>query len=337
MEASEKRYRYTGKERDEETGFQYHSARYLAPWLGRWTTVDPGRMIDGASLYPYVGCAPIVFHDPTGSQRFKLPSILITGPPTWRVTDKQVEDHKQMAAGAVEAGLAVLHGISRLNSEPGKVVMERVDAAKAAYNGASSPLFGGRAAVNEFNPLYLMANGLAQSTVNCVAAGRQGDARAYGRECLPVIAFLAGAGAAAAEPPLTAPSLAVSPNGGAQLALAAEAATTPSTLLPTVLMNSSGSKPESGETTPPEPGEATEPDRASPQAPVPAKNATTSSKLKQETTSPASAAGRTSSTDHPRCWKGSATAKGSSTDREAGSAARRRHTICAQAHNEHER
>src|SRR5205823_2920888 len=30
-----KRYRYTGKERDEESGFEYHSARYYLPWLGR--------------------------------------------------------------------------------------------------------------------------------------------------------------------------------------------------------------------------------------------------------------------------------------------------------------
>jgi uncharacterized protein RhaS with RHS repeats len=30
-----KRYRYTGKERDEESGLYYHGARYYAPWLGR--------------------------------------------------------------------------------------------------------------------------------------------------------------------------------------------------------------------------------------------------------------------------------------------------------------
>ena len=32
-----KRYRYTGKERDEENDLYYHGARYYAPWLGRWT------------------------------------------------------------------------------------------------------------------------------------------------------------------------------------------------------------------------------------------------------------------------------------------------------------
>ena len=40
-EVSLKRYRYTGKERDEETGFSYHAARYYAAWLGRWMSADP--------------------------------------------------------------------------------------------------------------------------------------------------------------------------------------------------------------------------------------------------------------------------------------------------------
>jgi uncharacterized protein RhaS with RHS repeats len=34
VKAAAKRYRYTGKERDEETGFTYHGARYYAGWLG---------------------------------------------------------------------------------------------------------------------------------------------------------------------------------------------------------------------------------------------------------------------------------------------------------------
>lgn len=39
-----KRYRYTGKERDEESGLFYHGARYYAAWLGRWTSCDPKAM-----------------------------------------------------------------------------------------------------------------------------------------------------------------------------------------------------------------------------------------------------------------------------------------------------
>jgi RHS repeat-associated protein len=68
VEVSEKRYRYTGKERDEETGFGYHSARYLAPWLGRWTSADPKGMVDGPSLYVYCSGNPVVNNDPDGTQ-----------------------------------------------------------------------------------------------------------------------------------------------------------------------------------------------------------------------------------------------------------------------------
>ncbi|KAK4169648.1 virulence plasmid 65kDa B protein-domain-containing protein [Cladorrhinum sp. PSN259] len=37
-----KRYRFAGKERDDESGLEYHGARYYAPWLARWTSPDPG-------------------------------------------------------------------------------------------------------------------------------------------------------------------------------------------------------------------------------------------------------------------------------------------------------
>lgn len=61
-----KRYRYTGKERDEESGLYYHGARYYAPWLGRWTSPDPAGIKDGLNLYVYVANRPIVANDPDG-------------------------------------------------------------------------------------------------------------------------------------------------------------------------------------------------------------------------------------------------------------------------------
>ena len=47
-----KRYRYTGKERDEENDLYYHGARYYAPWLGRWTACDPAGLADGRISTP---------------------------------------------------------------------------------------------------------------------------------------------------------------------------------------------------------------------------------------------------------------------------------------------
>ncbi len=67
-EVSLKRYRYTGKERDTETGFYYASARYYAPWLGRWTSCDPAGLVDGTNLYGYVRDNPVAANDPTGRQ-----------------------------------------------------------------------------------------------------------------------------------------------------------------------------------------------------------------------------------------------------------------------------
>ncbi|KYC35940.1 toxin [Scytonema hofmannii PCC 7110] len=66
-----KRYRYTGKERDEESGLYYHGVRYYAPWLARWTSVDPaivsgqgGQRFDQS--YQYVENRPLIALDPDG-------------------------------------------------------------------------------------------------------------------------------------------------------------------------------------------------------------------------------------------------------------------------------
>ncbi|HEY6186457.1 MAG TPA: RHS repeat-associated core domain-containing protein [Pyrinomonadaceae bacterium] len=68
LEVSAKRYRYTGKERDEETALYYHNARYYAPWLGRWTSCDPEGLVDGPNLYRYARNNPVIYSDPGGTQ-----------------------------------------------------------------------------------------------------------------------------------------------------------------------------------------------------------------------------------------------------------------------------
>jgi RHS repeat-associated protein len=68
VEVSARRYRYTGKERDDETGLYYHGARYYAAWLGRWTSADPlGIGADGPGLYNYTRGSPVVYSDPSGT------------------------------------------------------------------------------------------------------------------------------------------------------------------------------------------------------------------------------------------------------------------------------
>ena len=67
-EVSLKRYRFAGKERDEETGLSFHGARYYATWLGRWTACDPAGYADGNNLYLYCHDNPVVLSDPRGTQ-----------------------------------------------------------------------------------------------------------------------------------------------------------------------------------------------------------------------------------------------------------------------------
>jgi RHS repeat-associated protein len=65
-EVSLKRYRYTGKERDQENGFYYHGARYYAPWLGRWISADPDGIRDGPNRYLYASGNPVRNTDGSG-------------------------------------------------------------------------------------------------------------------------------------------------------------------------------------------------------------------------------------------------------------------------------
>jgi RHS repeat-associated protein len=94
VSSTKKCYRYTGMERDEESGLSYHSARYYLPWLGRWGSVDPEGLVDGKNLYLFAKGNPLRLVDPTGTQAVKShvdkdgvtviedPIIVVTNPTT---------------------------------------------------------------------------------------------------------------------------------------------------------------------------------------------------------------------------------------------------------------
>jgi RHS repeat-associated protein len=66
-----KRYRYTGKERDEESGLHYYGARYYAPWLAKWSSCDPAGVKGGTQAYEYAFNNPPKYRDSDG--KFPVP------------------------------------------------------------------------------------------------------------------------------------------------------------------------------------------------------------------------------------------------------------------------
>jgi len=74
---AKKRYRFTGKERDGESGLSYHGARYYASWLARWTATDPAGSVDGSNLYAFARNRPLILRDPSGLQAEELESLFL--------------------------------------------------------------------------------------------------------------------------------------------------------------------------------------------------------------------------------------------------------------------
>jgi RHS repeat-associated protein len=74
-EVSLKRYRYIGMERDEETGLNYHGARYYALWLGRWVSCDPLGLVDHANLFIFCRDNPIHLVDRTGHNSSEVEKV----------------------------------------------------------------------------------------------------------------------------------------------------------------------------------------------------------------------------------------------------------------------
>lgn len=70
-EVNLKRYRYSGKERDEETGLYYYGARHLIAWLGRWSSADPAGFVDGVNVFAFVKNSPISHTDAYGKESKK--------------------------------------------------------------------------------------------------------------------------------------------------------------------------------------------------------------------------------------------------------------------------
>ncbi|MEQ8279538.1 MAG: RHS repeat-associated core domain-containing protein [Deltaproteobacteria bacterium] len=85
VDLSPKRYRYTTKERDEETGLDDFGQRLYASWLARWVSADPAGLMDGTNVYAYVRGSPMNLVDPDGLEG-DLPVTAYPEPPKGEVS-----------------------------------------------------------------------------------------------------------------------------------------------------------------------------------------------------------------------------------------------------------
>jgi RHS repeat-associated protein len=80
---TKKRFRFTSKERDEESGLQYNSARFYSPHLARWISFDPIALKPSnrpaeTLPYSYVDNRPTISIDPEGLLAWLIvPLVLI--------------------------------------------------------------------------------------------------------------------------------------------------------------------------------------------------------------------------------------------------------------------
>jgi len=133
LEVPPKRYRYTGMERDEESGLSYHSARYYASWLGRWVSVDPGD--GGSNLYLYSGANPSGGRDRNGmkDERPTENSAYYARMADWFFKQGFVEEGRQYQEKSHSAAFAEGMAVKQQSAREG----ERVVAATWGAMGAT--------------------------------------------------------------------------------------------------------------------------------------------------------------------------------------------------------
>jgi len=125
---AKKRYRFCGKEKDEESGLYYYGARYYSPWTCRFISVDP---LEGkyAQLTPYnyAGNEPIGDKDIDGMQSEKTPTSQGSSPSSAGNTSAQNQTQAtNINCHQVKAG-ETLEGIAKNNNTS-------VDALRKANN-----------------------------------------------------------------------------------------------------------------------------------------------------------------------------------------------------------
>ncbi len=173
IDKNPKRYRYTGKERDEENGLSYHGARYYASWLGRWTSSDPGSIENDINTYCFVGCQPANRFDPDGRSWKDFGKGVLVGAATALVIGgaialAPITIPAALATGLVVAGVAA-SGYTLVQSARERDILNRPISAEQAHYQAGT-VIGGLVVAAGSGPISSGMSGAATSAQESVAA-----------------------------------------------------------------------------------------------------------------------------------------------------------------------
>jgi RHS repeat-associated protein len=128
-----KRYRYTGKEWENETGMYNFGIRQFAHWLGRWTSCDRAGLIDGTDLYSFGANNPVNFIDAKGTDIRYFQILFLGAEPSDQELDEYnrnptAHNYAFISAGVGGAALAAAAGLA---AAPAAALVLRSAAAQA--------------------------------------------------------------------------------------------------------------------------------------------------------------------------------------------------------------
>ncbi len=91
------KYKFNGKELDEETGLYYYGARYYDPRVSIWLSVDPlAEKFPGVSPYAFCNNNPLYFVDPTGMAPTDWYRNNVTGAVAWRDGSSKISGYTNL-------------------------------------------------------------------------------------------------------------------------------------------------------------------------------------------------------------------------------------------------
>ncbi len=127
-EVPARRFRYLGRERDQEHGLSYHDARYYAPWLARWVSADPAGLRDGVNVYAYARSSPASRTDTNGrqSKRITMESEIVILDDAGKVKTAQKSRREGVidASGKVKAGKETTRNLTKAERAKAQVQMD---------------------------------------------------------------------------------------------------------------------------------------------------------------------------------------------------------------------